>query len=101
MLIMIIRRLYTAWALLAFLEQADPVVQQLRPLLTEHGRFPTRRTWDRRLATLPATLPSLIGRLGRSLVRALNPWVQQGHGAAGGSTAGRGHGGDGHRAHRE
>jgi hypothetical protein len=37
MVIMIIRRLYTAWALLAFLQQDDPVVAQLRPLLTEGG----------------------------------------------------------------
>ena len=43
--IMVIRRLSTAWALLAFLQQDDPVVAQLRPLLTEHGRCPTRRTW--------------------------------------------------------
>src|SRR5256885_16383143 len=77
LVIMIIRRLYTAWALLAFLQQPDPVVQQLRPLLTEHGRFPTRRTWERRLAALPATLPGLIGRLGRQLVTLLNPWAQQ------------------------
>src|SRR6266581_4371856 len=60
--VMIIRRLYTAWALRAFLHQADPVVAQLRPLLTEHGQWPTRRTWDRRLATLPATLPGRMGR---------------------------------------
>ena len=46
---MIIRRVYTAWALLAFLQQDDPVVTQLRSLLTEHGRFPTRHTWERRL----------------------------------------------------
>jgi len=56
LVIMIIRRLYTAWALLAFLQQDDPVVAQLRPLLTEHGQVPTRRTWERRLAALPATL---------------------------------------------
>src|SRR5713101_9364304 len=57
LVVMIIRRLYTAWALLAFLQQQDPVVAQLRPLLTEQGRFPTRRTWERRLAALPPTLP--------------------------------------------
>ena len=34
--------------------------QQLRPLLTEHGRFPTRRTWERRFEKLPARLPALI-----------------------------------------
>src|SRR6266852_346228 len=66
LVVMIIRRLYTAWAVLAFLHQQDPVVQQLRALLTEEGQFPTRRTWERRLAALPVTLPGLIGRLGRS-----------------------------------
>src|SRR5262249_50936802 len=49
---MIIGGLYRAWALLPFLKQAPPVAQQLRPLLPEHGGFPPRRTWDRRLATL-------------------------------------------------
>src|SRR5712691_9610617 len=39
LVVMIIRRLYTAWALLAFLQQQDPVVAHLRPLLTEQGRF--------------------------------------------------------------
>jgi hypothetical protein len=43
LVIMIIRCLYTAYALLAFLEQAAPLPQQLRPLLYEHGRFPNRR----------------------------------------------------------
>ena len=99
--VMIIRRLYTAWALRAFLHQADPVVAQLRPLLTEHGQWPTRRTWDRRLATLPATLPGRMGRLGRELVTVLNPWAQQGHGAAWDSTAVRAHGGVWHKKARE
>ena len=51
----------------------DPVVQQLRALLTEEGRFPTRRTWERRLAALPSTLPGLSGRLGRPRVTVLTP----------------------------
>ena len=99
--VMIIRRLYTAWALLAFLQQEDPVVEQLRPLLMENGQFPTRRTWERRLAALPPTLPGLIGRLGRQLVTGLNPWAQQGHGAACDSTAVRAHGGVWHEKDRE
>jgi Transposase DDE domain len=101
LLVMIIRRLYTAWALLAFLQQADPVVQHLRPLLTENGQFPSRRTWERRLAALPPTLPGLIGRLGRHLVTLLNPWAQQGHGVACESTAVRAHGGVWHKKDRE
>ena len=98
---MIIRRLHTAWALLAFLQQADPVVAQLRPLLTEKGQVPTRRTWERRLAALPPTLPGLIGRLGRPWVTLLNPWAQQGHGTACDSTMVRAHGGVWHRKDRE
>jgi len=73
LIVMIMRRLYTAYALLSFLEQADPVAQQIRPLLTEHGRCPTRRTWERRFETLPARLPALIGCLGRHLVELLRP----------------------------
>jgi hypothetical protein len=97
----IIRRLYTAWARLALLRQPDPVVQQLRPLLMEPGQFPSRRTWERRLAALPPTLPGLLGGLGRQLVTILNPWTPQGHGAAGDSTAVRAHGGVWHKKDRE
>ena len=43
LIMMIIRRLYTAYALLAFLGQDDPLPRQLRPLLSEQGRFPSRR----------------------------------------------------------
>ena len=93
LIVMIIRRLYTAYALLRFLEQADPVAQQIRPLLTEHGRFPTRRTWERRFEKLPARLPALIGCLGRHLVTLLQPWAAQGHAAAVASTPLRAHGG--------
>ena len=101
LVLMIIRRLSTAWALSAFLQQADPVVTPLRPLLTEHGRFPTRRTWERRLARLPVTLPGLIGRLGRHLVGRLNPWAQQGHGTACDRTMVRAHGGVWHKKDRD
>lgn len=102
LVIMIIRRLYTAWALLRFLEQPEPLVQQLRAALTDaHGRFPSRRTWERRLQRLPTTLPGLIGCLGRYLVQLLNPWAAQGHGAALDSTALRAHGGVWHKKDRE
>lgn len=73
LMVMIIRRLYTAWALLAFVQQQDPVASQLRALLTENGRFPCRRTWERRLQSLPVTLPGLVGQFGRYLVLVLKP----------------------------
>jgi hypothetical protein len=69
-------------------------------LLTEHGRFPTRRTWERRFETLPARLPALIGCLGRHLVRLLQPWAAQGHAAAVDSTPLRANGGVWHKKHR-
>src|SRR5215813_12604635 len=79
---MIIRRLYTAYALLVFLEQDDAVAKQLRPLLTEHGRLPMRRTWERHLAALPPHLPGLIGSFGRHLVHMFNPWAHHGRAVA-------------------
>jgi hypothetical protein len=100
LIVMIIRRRYTAAALLSFLEQDDPVAQQIRPLLTEHGRFPTRRTWERRCEKLPARLPALIGGLGRYLVELLQPWVVQGHAAAVDSTPLRANGCVWHKTHR-
>jgi hypothetical protein len=82
LVILIIRCLYTAYALLTFLNQADPVAQQVRPLLHEHWRFPTRLTWERRLAALPPHLPGLMGCCGRQLVAVLTPWVDHGRAAA-------------------
>ena len=95
------RRLYTAYAFLAFLDQDEPLPQQWRPLLSEPGRFPTRRTWERRLATLPQRLPGLIGCVGRSLVRLLPPWSRQGRAVAVDSTPWETGGGIWHKNHRE
>lgn len=97
LLIMVIRRLYTAYSLLAFLAQETELTNQLRELLTEAGRFPTRRTWERRLAVLPETLPGLIGCLGRHLVVLTQPWARSGRAAAVDSTALRAKGGVWHK----
>jgi hypothetical protein len=99
LIVMSIRRLYTAYALLHFLEQDDPVALQMRSLLTEHGRFPTRCTWERRFEILPARLPGLIGCLGRHLVELLQPWAKQGHAAAVDSTPWRANGAYGQKTH--
>ena len=67
---MIIRRLYTAYALLTFLAQDDDVARQVRRLLHEQGCVPTRRTWG-------AAWPLLASaRLDRLL------WVAPGRGTA-------------------
>lgn len=101
LVIRMIRRLYTAYAVLAFLEQDDPMARPLRPLLSEHGRFPTRRTWERRLAALPPHLPSLIGCCGQHLVTALTPWGHHGWAAVVDSTPLNTSGGVWHKKHRE
>lgn len=85
---MVIRRLYTAYSLLAFLEQETPLISQLRQeLTTENGQFASRRTWERRLAILPDRLPGLIGCLGRYLVTLLRPWSNSARAVAIDSTA--------------
>jgi DDE family transposase len=101
LVIRLIRRLYTAYALLTFLGQDDAVVAQLRPPLGEHGRFPSRRTWERRLGMLPPSLPGLIGYGGRHLVALLNPWATYGRAVAIDSTPLATGGGVWHKAQRE
>jgi hypothetical protein len=101
LLIMIVRHLATVHALLAILEQPTPEMQQLRALLTENGRYPCRRTWERRLGALPATLPAQIGCLGRHLVLLIRPWEHSGRAAAVDSTILAARGGVWHRKHRE
>jgi hypothetical protein len=101
LVIMIIRHLYTAYSLLAFLEQDTLLTQQLRALLTEKGGFPSRRTWERRLQALPDTLPGLVGLLGRHLVSLVKPWERAGRAVAVDSTPLRAKGGVWHKQHRE
>lgn len=79
---MIVRHLSSASALLAFLAQDATTVQALRVLLQEDGDFPSRRTWERRLAQLPTRLPGMIGWFGRHLVTLLLPWQRHGRAAA-------------------
>lgn len=100
-IVMVIRRLYTAYSLLAFLEVESDLTIALRSLLSENGRFPTRRTWERRLATLPASLPGLLGCLGRHLVTLIQPWGKDGKAASIDSTALRAKGGVWHKKDRE
>ena len=87
--------------MLAFLGQDAPLPRQLRPLLSEQGRFPSRRTWERRLAALPQSLPGLIGCIGRHLVALLRPWATAGRAGAGDSTPLATGGGVWHKKQRE
>lgn len=101
LIIMIIRRLYTATSLLNFVEQETALTHQLRAVLTQNGRFPARRTWERRLKALPDTLPQQIGILGRLLVEQFQPWQDCGRAVAVDSTPLRAKGGVWHQKHRQ
>jgi len=78
---MVIRCLYTAYSLLAFLEQDTVLTPHVRPLLTVNGSLPSRRTWKRLLNVIPDTLPALVGCLERLLVAVICPWLTEGRDA--------------------
>ncbi len=101
LVVMLVRNVATVGGLLAILEQPTWEMRALRARLTEHGRFPSRRTWERRLATLPSTLPARIGCLGRHLVGLLDPWADGGRAVAIDSTVLWARGGVWHKKHRE
>jgi hypothetical protein len=99
--IMIVRHLHKVHELLTVLEQPTLEMQRLRTLLYENGRFPSRRTWERRLKGLPESLPAQIGCLGRYLVQLIQPWANCGRAAAIDSTVLRANGGVWHQKDRE
>jgi hypothetical protein len=101
LVIMIVRHLHKVHELLAVLEQPTAEMQALRALLTEQGRYPTRRTWERRLKALPDSLPAQIGCLGRYLGVLIEPWATCGRAAAIDSTALKAKGGVWHKKDRE
>lgn len=100
LVIMLVQHLHKVHELLTALEQPTAEMQALRVLLTEGGRYPTRRTWERRLKKLPASLPAQIGCLGRYLVAVLQPWLTHGRAVAIDSTILLAHGGVWHQKHR-
>ncbi len=99
LLIMIVKRLTKVGELLSVLE--EPTMQPLKALLIHEGRYPSRRTWERRLGKLPETLPEQIGLLGRYLVGRIEPWADSGRAAALDSTTLRAKGGVWHKKDRE
>ncbi|MDQ5829031.1 MAG: transposase [Actinomycetota bacterium] len=101
LVIMIVRRLHKVGELLAVLEEPTPEMKCVRELLEEGGRFPCRRTFERRLKALPQTLPEQIGCLGRYLVAVLKPWASTGRAVALDSTVLRAKGGEWHKKDRE
>jgi hypothetical protein len=101
LVIMILRRLHRVGELLAVLEEPTPEMKMVRQLLCEEGRFPTRRTFQRRLKALPERLPEQIGCLGRHLVEVLKPWESRGRAVALDSTTLQAKGGVWHKKDRE
>jgi hypothetical protein len=102
LVIMIVRRLNKVGELLAVLEEPTQEMRHLRELLSgSEGRFPSRRTFERRLRALPDTLPQRIGLLGRHLVELLKPWAKTGRAVAVDSTVLRARGGVWHKKDKE
>jgi hypothetical protein len=99
--IMIVRHLHNVHELLSVLAQPTAEMRTLRLLLTQQEHFPSRRTWERRLQAIPATLPAQIGCLGRHLVDLIQPWATAGRAVAIDSTTLRARGGVWHQKHRE
>jgi hypothetical protein len=100
LVIMIVRHLHRPGELLAVLDEPTAEMLQVRPLLREHGRFPSRRTWERRLDRVPASLPAQIACLGHCLVGVLQPWATRGRAVAIDSTVLHARGGVWHAKHR-
>ena len=101
LVIMIVKHLPRVHTLLAVLDQPTPEMQRLRVLLSEQGRYPTRRPFERRLRAIPDSWPAQIGCLGRYLVEVLDPWAAASPLAAMDSTALRAQGGVWHQKDRE
>ena len=102
LVIMTVKQVFTVNGFLGILAQPTAEMCCLRRLLTdEGGRFPTRRTWERRLAVLPLSLPAPIACLGRLLVVIIQPWAAWGRAAAIDSTVLQARGGVWHQKDRE
>jgi hypothetical protein len=99
--IMVVRDVSTVDGLLAILAQPTAEMQALRQRLTVAGRFPSRRTWERRLNVLPGTLPARIACLGVYLVTRIQPWETSGRAVAIDSTVLQARGGVWHKKHRD
>ena len=82
LVIMIVKRLETVALLVEVLNAPTEELATVRALRAVNGRLPHRRTWERRLARVPATLPGQIGWLGRALVDLTGAWAQHGRAVA-------------------
>jgi hypothetical protein len=79
LVITLVERLSEVYELLCVLEQPTAEMRTRLllplPLAAEDGRYPSRRTFERRLKAMPETLPAQIACLGRELVESIEPWA--------------------------
>ncbi len=101
LIIMVLKRFTRVHELWIFLNQPQEESMRIRFLLSEQGRFPSRRTFERRLKKLPEDLPKYIGHLGRYLVELIDPWRDCGRAVAIDSSAFRAKGGVWHKKDKE
>ena len=94
-------RLRRQEVLLSVLAQPTQEMVILRALQREQEHFPSRRTWERRLKAMPATLPAQIGCLGRHLIDLIQPWATPDRAVVIDSTTLQARGGVWHHKHRE
>jgi hypothetical protein len=97
--IMVVRHLPSVHALVAVLQQ--PELAAVRAALSAAGQFPSRRTFERRLARVPRRLPEQIALVGEHLVALLDPWAGGGRAVAIDSTPLHARGGVWHQKDRE
>src|SRR5215204_3103245 len=95
--IMSVRRPHRVGERLAVLEEPTSEMSMVRDWLSEEGRVPSRRTFERRIKALPESLPEQIGCLGRHLVEMLNPCESRGRAVALDSTVLQAKGGVWHK----
>ena len=100
-MIILVRDVATVDGLVAILGQPTLEMAALRDRLTVDGRFPSRRTWERRLNALPSTLPARIVCLEAYLVAQIQPWADCGRAAAIDNTVLQARGGVWHKQHRD
>lgn len=101
LVIMLVRRLAKVHELRMVLEEPTDEMRQLKKLLHEKGKYPSRRTFERRLGHLPETLPEQIACLGQHLLAQIDPWAQTGRAVAIDSTLVRARGGVWHKKDRD
>lgn len=100
-IIMIVKHLHKVGELLCVLEEPTEEMQELRQLLTFEGRYPSRRTFERRLKQIPETLPAQIRCLAQHLLARIKPFDTCGCAAAIDSTVLPAKGGVWHKKDRE